>query len=279
MNPARAVIASLWVVSSSALAGPECDASDRAAGRLVTDLGHLTAKDEANHTDYSFVICEAYDVFEQKGRINIVGSPVTGAVIHIDDIERLSEECSGRGAPYTPTGPTDPRRIEYHMCRNRVEIVATVLDKKGAPKPTQTLSVPLPDLHARPAKFSPFPGGGSLSDKQVSCDDGEKTLGKLDAKDEANLTLYRFVVCQTKDKGITVHSNFLTGTVWSASAVAGQADSSECVPSGAPYGQQGPGDARAITYKLCGKTVEVSAVTLDANFGPHPVKKLSAPIK
>jgi hypothetical protein len=279
MTPARAAaVASLLVASSNAFASPDCDDSDRSAGRMVAELGRLTAKDDANHTDYSFVICETYNVFEQKGRLNIVSSAVTGTVVELRDVEQMGEECVGRGAPYSPTGAKDPRRIEYRLCKNRLEVAATVLDKKGAPKAPQTLSVPLPDLRARPAKFSPFPAG-SMSDKSLSCDDGEKTLGKLDAKDEANFTVYRFVVCQTKDKGIAVRSNFLTGTEWSASAVAGQAGSAECVPSGAPYGQQGPGDARSINYALCGRTVEVSAVTLDANFGPHPAKKLTAPIK
>jgi hypothetical protein len=280
MSPVRAVaVVSLLVGSSSAWASPDCDDSDRAAGRLVTELGRLNAKDDANHTDYGFVVCETYNVFEQKGRISVVSSAVTGTIIEVSDVNGLSEDCVGRGAPYSPTSASDPRRIEYRLCRDRVEVAATVLDKKGAPKAPQLLKVALPDLKARPAKYSPFPAGSSFADKQVVCDDGEKTLGKLDAKDEANLTVYRFVVCQKKDRGISVRSNFLTGTDWSASAVADQAGGNECVPSGAPYGQQGPGDARAIAYKLCGRTVEVSAVTLDANWSPHPIKKLAAPIK
>jgi len=259
------------------LAAAECESSDRSAGKMVAELGRLNAKDDANHADYSFVVCHTFNVFEQKGRLNI-NSSLTGTVIELKDVEGLSDECIQRGAPYSPTSASDPRRIEYKLCRDHLEINATVLDKKGAAKPMQSLKLPLPDLHLQPKTFSPFPKA-SMQDKSVSCETGEKELGKLDAKDEANMTTYRFVVCQRENKDVTVHSNFLTGTIWTAAAIAGQADGTECSPFGAPYGEQGPGDARRIKYELCGKHVEVTAITLDANFGPHAPKKVSAPLK
>ena len=82
-----------------------------------------------------------------------------------------------------------------------------------------------------------------------------------------------------------MRSNFLTGTEWDAKAVADQAEIESCKPGGAPYGQQGPGDERSISYRLCGHgsgpaTVEVEATTLDAQWKKKPaVKKLSVAVK
>jgi hypothetical protein len=154
--------------------------------------------------------------------------------------------------------------------------MVTPLDKKGAAKPTRTLSIPFPDLKARPTKTTPFVPP-SKSDKDVGCDNSERELGKLDAKDDANFTTYRFVVCRLADKSVTVHSNFLTGTVWSAKDLA--AADAECTPAGAPYSSQGPGDERSISYRLCGTRVEVEAVTLDGNWKKKAPKKLSATLK
>jgi hypothetical protein len=283
----RIALVSLAVTASTAHAAADCDSSDRSAGRLVVDLGHLAIHDDGNNADYSWAICETYNVYEQKGKVDIVGGGVTGTVLELADAEKLAQqadqECMNRGAPYSASSPTDQRMIEYHFCQkggvpNRLEVVMRPLDRKGAAKPVQTLKVPFPDLRAMPAKHTAFVEA-SLSDKQVDCESGERALGKIDARDDANLTVYRFIVCQAANKDVNVRSNFLTGTVWRSQAVASQAEAGDCITGGAPYGKQGPGDDRAITYRLCPHAVEVEAVMLDANWKKRPPKKLSAPLK
>ncbi len=232
-------------------------------------------------------------MFEKSGRLTIVGSPITSTYLDAADAEKLAAqtdtECTTRGAPYSPSGADDKRMIEYRFCQKggkpaRMDVVVRALEKNGTPKAIQTLSVPFPDLHVQPAKFLPFPAG-SKSDKTVSCDADEKSLGQVDAQDDANLTTYRFAACVNKEGDVKVRSNFLTGTVWNAKAVADQAKLNECLKGGAPYGQQGPGDERSITYQLCGHgsgpaTVEVEVTTLDANWKKKsPAKKLTAAVK
>jgi hypothetical protein len=294
MTSVRAqLIAALLAVSGVASAAAECDSPDRSAGRLVADLGHLKVHDDANNTDYSFAICETYNVFEKTGRLTVAGSPVTSTYIDAADAGKLlqsaTSECVTRGAPYSPGGAEDKRMIEYRFCQkdgkaSRMEVVVRTLNKNGSPKPIQTLAVPFPDLTVQPAKFLPLPAG-SKSDKTIGCDDGEKKLGQVDAQDDANLTHYRFVACLNKDGDVAVRSNFLTGTKWPAKAVADQSKADGCINGGAPYGQQGPGDQRSVTYRLCGHpgspaTVEVLVDTLDAQWKKKaPTQTLSAAVK
>jgi hypothetical protein len=285
------VLVAVMASASLAHADADCDLSDRAAGRLVAQLGVMPAiHDAGNDSDYSFAVCETWDVFEQTGRVDIVGS-LTGTTLSRTEAEKLAvevadsgQECVNRGAPYSPSAG-DNRLVEYHFCQknakpSRLEIVMRPVDKNGAARPAQTLKVAWPDLHAAPPHPQPFVQQYP-DDKPIDCDDGQTVLGQLMAVDDANQATYRFVACQSP-KGVSVFSNFLTGTEWSAAAVAAAGRTDSCTPSGAPYGNQGPGDERSITYQLCGKHgaayVQIDAVTLDANWKKHPVKSLTAPV-
>jgi hypothetical protein len=288
----RLVVAAVMSASAQALAGDsDCDKSDRAAGRLVTELGRLSARDDANNTDYKFVVCETYNVFEQSAKVTIDSSVLTGTVLTQKTAESnvsAAKECQALGAPYSASSANDKRFVEYRLCQkdgkpDHLQVEARTLDKSGAVRPPKILTVPWPNMKAVPTKLTPM-ATISHSAKLITCDNDETTLGKLEADDEINDTKYAFVICENKEKTVNVRSNFLTGTVWSAAEVASAAAQSGCLPHGAPYGVQGPGDARRITYQICGTGqapahVEVQAVTLDKNWQAKPAKKVSAAVK
>jgi hypothetical protein len=116
-----------------------------------------------------------------------------------------------------------------------------------------------------------------------------KELGRLEAEDDLNSSVYAFIVCQESDTAndtfeLKITSNFLVGTSWRKDegvqlAKDMLAAEVQCKPWITPYNAVGANDKRRVEYIFCQKggqpeAIEIRVTTLNADATPKPEKML-----
>lgn len=135
------------------MAGSYCSSSEPYKAEV---MGYLEEKDDVLNMYYAFLVCKTTNLNTGEWELKVRSETVTGTSLTNAQAIQLSaqaqekgKEYFTRGAPFTPEGNLDKRKIEYRIRQAggkpiALEILLVLRNSDRTAKPEKTLSIDWP---------------------------------------------------------------------------------------------------------------------------------------